>query len=172
MDAVTTGKTKSKGKAKWPPRLLVILTAVLSIATLPLMVIRLERHQESKQVSNGASEQGPESSPEKSEQSASKPKATLSAPSVSYLPDSHNTRLSSKHPNPQSALPATLTDKVKQPSKSTLRPPLSASRSTPLNGRNEGVHVIFSTDCSPFQNWQSIVVYYSAEVAWPVQRPV
>jgi hypothetical protein len=28
---------------------------------------------------------------------------------------------------------------------------------------HDGVHVIFSTDCSAFQNWQSIVVYYSAE---------
>jgi hypothetical protein len=25
--------------------------------------------------------------------------------------------------------------------------------------------VIFSTDCSPFQHWQSVVVYYSARAA-------
>ena len=30
---------------------------------------------------------------------------------------------------------------------------------------SRGVHVLFSTDCSPFQNWQAVVLFYSAAAA-------
>ena len=38
----------------------------------------------------------------------------------------------------------------------------SFGRTTGAQPSSANVHIIFSTDCSPFQNWQSVVVYYSA----------
>jgi len=38
----------------------------------------------------------------------------------------------------------------------------AVSRPKPSNSK---VHVIFSTDCGGFQNWQSYVVFFSAEMA-------
>ena len=32
------------------------------------------------------------------------------------------------------------------------------------NDEDEFIHVIFSTDCTPYQDWQSIVVFYTAQV--------
>ena len=46
----------------------------------------------------------------------------------------------------------------------------SFGRTTGAQPSSANVHIIFSTDCSPFQNWQSVVVYYSEGQAHLLQQ--
>ena len=66
----------------------------------------------------------------------------------------------------------------------TALPPLADAERTLADGwsnsvaipkphkTNSKVHVIFSTDCSAFQNWQSYVVFFSAEIAGHTVRAI
>lgn len=81
---------------------------------------------------------------------------------------------------PAPAPSAFVAEEVERTDKNEVKPAVELSTISPLVWRGIGngipavpvspddLHVVFSTDCSPYQNYQAIMLFHSAEV-WFVQ---
>lgn len=159
--APSTPSSKKGSKARSSPVRLVVMAAMF-IALFPILLIMMGYHMPITEQLNkqpvqitdkqdldgieislsGSLSTNPMISPEKSSGNS------FVATKVEYVKSSLNPRPS------QSKRASSLNPSPSQPKR---------AQQPQSSGTGGGVHVIFSTDCSPFQNWQSIVSYYSAQ---------
>jgi len=169
-------------------RSMLLFGAIISMAALPLFIVHLERHPTSEVVSFGLDYDGLTVTPEtqkrvgsplhekqspnfettSSTRTHSSPPAdgvkayvSNSIPELNIVDISHESRPSALEVAPL----AHLLEQSDQASIERQAEKHSTREEPTQDNGSRRVHVIFSTDCSTFQHWQSIVLYYSARAA-------
>jgi hypothetical protein len=166
---------------------MLLVGAIISLAALPLFIVHLERHSASEIASVKLKYDSSTARPTTPKEVASSPyeklllhsettlsTTALSSPSSTLAAGaaSSNTKsISMIEPldaRPSMPKDATQTHFVNQSDHAGDEVPAgkrSVHQEPAHDNGSRHVHVIFSTDCSTFQHWQAIVLYYSARAA-------